>query len=228
LIVAARALADVPGLTARDALDRALGKIEDAVGTRPTERVRVTLDAQDEVLRLVQQAVARGRRVHLRYLVWSRDEMTERDVDPMRVLSRDGRWYLEGWCHRAEAVRLFRLDRIDWPGGLAVLDEPARPPASAVPRDITDGIYRRGPSDLRVVLELSAGARWVADYYPVESTDELAGGRLRVTLFAAETSWLHRLLLNLGGDARVLEPPTLAAEVHDLAGRALAGYGEGG
>jgi proteasome accessory factor C len=166
--------------------------------------------------------------VHLRYLVWSRDEMTERDVDPMRVLSRDGRWYLEGWCHRAEAVRLFRLDRIDWPGGLAVLDAPATPPASAVPRDITDGIYRPGPSDLRVVLELSAAARWVADYYPVESTEELAGGRLRVTLYAAETSWLHRLLLNLGGDARVLEPPALAAEVHDLAARALAGYGEGG
>ena len=30
----------------------------------------------------------------------------------MRLVSVDGRWYLEGWCHLAEAVRLFRLDRM--------------------------------------------------------------------------------------------------------------------
>ena len=59
-----------------------------------------------------EDAVRRRRRLHLRYLVPHRDETTERDVDPMRVLHVDGRWYLEGWCHRAEAVRLFRLDRV--------------------------------------------------------------------------------------------------------------------
>ena len=61
----------------------------------------------------VRRALEGGRRVHLTYFVPSRDETTERDVDPMRVLLVDGRWYLEGWCRRAEDVRLFRMDRVD-------------------------------------------------------------------------------------------------------------------
>ncbi|CAJ61525.1 MULTISPECIES: helix-turn-helix transcriptional regulator [Frankia] len=227
LVVAARALADVPGLAGREALDRALEKLEKAVGAAGSVagQVRVSLDTHADVLAAVQRAVRQRRRVHLRYLVWSRDELTERDVDPMRVLVREGHWYLEGWCHRAEAVRLFRLDRIDGPGGVEVLDVPAAPPPGAVSRDTSEGIYRPGPADVRVVLELASPARWVADYYPVTGVRELPDGRLEVTLHARETSWLHRLVLGLGADVRVVEPPVLAAQVHALARRALAAYG---
>lgn len=225
LVVAARALADVPGLAGREALDRALEKLEEAVGTAAVGQVRVTLDAHDEVLAVLQRALRDRRRVHLRYLVWSRDELTERDVDPMRVLVQDGRWYLEGWCHRAEAVRLFRLDRIDWPGGVTILDTPSDPPPEAVPRDTRDGVYQPGPADARVTLALASPARWVADYYPVSELRELPDGGLSITLYASETSWLHRLVLGLGADVRVVEPAALAAEVHALAAGALRAYG---
>jgi len=227
LVVAARALADVPGLAGREALDRALEKLEKAVGEAGSAagQVRVALDTYDEALAAVQQALRERRRVHLRYLVWSRDELTERDVDPMRVLVRDGRWYLEGWCHQAEAVRLFRLDRIDGPDGVRLLDVPAAPPPQAVSRDTSEGIYHPTPADTQVVLELASPARWVADYYPVSRTRELPGGRLQVTLHARETSWLHRLVLGLGADVRVVAPSSLAEEVHALARRALAAYG---
>ncbi|WP_250281408.1 MULTISPECIES: WYL domain-containing protein [unclassified Frankia] len=224
LVVAARTLADVPGLSARDALDRALGKLADAVGTLPADRVRVELDAQDDVLRAVQEAVARRRRLRLRYLVWSRDELTERDVDPIRVLTRDGHWYLEGWCHRSAEVRLFRLDRIDGPDGVTVLDTPADPPPRARPRD-TDGLFQPGPAQTLVVLELEPAARWVADHYPVVSRRELDGGRLLVELRVWEPGWLHRLLLGLGDQARVLDPPDIATGIHAAATQALAAYG---
>ncbi|WP_322755146.1 WYL domain-containing protein [Frankia sp. Cas3] len=225
LVVAARTLAEVPGLAARDALDRAVAKLEKAVGALPADRVRVELDAQDEVLRVVQDAVTRKRRLHLRYLVWSRDEMTERDVDPMRVLARDGRWYLEGWCHRSKAVRIFRLDRIDGSHGVTVLDIPAAPPPEATPRESAESLYQPGPYDRRAVLRLHPGARWVADYYPVESQRELDAGYLLVELRVSETGWLRRLVLGLGDQARLVEPAELATEIHDVAVRALAAYG---
>ncbi|WP_372512108.1 helix-turn-helix transcriptional regulator [Frankia umida] len=246
LLVAARALADIPGLAGRDALDRALEKLERAVGSsgRLAGQVRVSLDAApgttaartttseagasepgepEPVLAVLQEALRDRRRVHLRYLVWSRDELTERDVDPMRLLVREGRWYLEGWCHRAEAVRLFRLDRLD---GVRLLDVPADPPPDAVSREVGDGgVYQPGPGDVRVVLELAPPARWVADYYPVTDARELGGGGLEVTLYAGETTWLHRLVLGLGADVRVAAPAALAEEVRRLARRALAAYG---
>ena len=44
----------------------------------------------------LKDAFARGRRVHLRYYVATRDESTERDVDIMRIVNLDGQWYVEG------------------------------------------------------------------------------------------------------------------------------------
>ncbi|HMA46771.1 MAG TPA: WYL domain-containing protein [Frankiaceae bacterium] len=220
LMVAARALADVPGLSERDALDRALAKLERAVAA-PQPRVQVALEPEAEVLAKLRRAQESGRRVHLRYLVEARDELTERDVDPMRLLSREGRWYLEGWCHRAEAVRLFRLDRV---AAADVLDVPAAPPPEAVPRDLADGLYRPSPGDARVVLDLAPPARWVADYYPAEKVEERPDGGLRVALRTPDPRSLRRLVLRLGAHGRVVEPASLAAEVRDAAARALAAY----
>ena len=89
--------------------------------------------------RKLRAALSARRRVHLRYYVPGRDEATERDVDPMRLLVVEGRPYLEGWCLRAEGVRLFRLDRVL---SLDVLDVPSAPPAEAEPVDIDQGLFR--------------------------------------------------------------------------------------
>jgi proteasome accessory factor C len=48
-----------------------------------------------------------------------------------------------------------------------------------------------------------------------------------VGLRTPDFGWARRLVLRLGGRARVLSPPELAAEVRDYAGRALARYAEG-
>jgi proteasome accessory factor C len=109
----------------------------------------------------VTDALGRGRRLHIAYYVPGRDEATERDVDPMRLLVVEGRSYLEGWCRRAGAVRLFRLDRIL---SIDVLDVAAEVPASAEHRDVDSGLFRPSPQDVLVTLELAAAGRWVAEY----------------------------------------------------------------
>jgi len=239
LIVGLRALAAVPGLNQRDVVDRALAKLEQATGAASgpegrsgagslaaaSGRIQLTLDGEtgDETLRLAQQALVAHRRVHLRYLVSARDEATERDVDPMRVLNVDGQWYLEGWCHRASDVRLFRLDRID---ALTVLEQDGTPPAGARPRDLEGGVFHPSASDQLVRLELLPGATWVSDYYPVESVTRFEDGRQEVALRTADTAWLRRLLWRLGDGARVLEPATLPREVALGAQTALAAYAD--
>ena len=150
-----------------------------------------------------------------------RDEATERDVDPMRLLVVEGRPYLEGWCLRAEGVRVFRLDRVL---GLEVLDVPAAPPAEAQPVDVDQGLFRPSPDDVPVVLELSAAGRWVAEYYPCESVTDLEDGRLRVVLRTPDPGWVRRLALRLGEDGRVISPPSLVADIREAATAALANY----
>jgi proteasome accessory factor C len=222
LLVGLRALADVPGLHDRDALERARAKLEAAAGdsAAASEQVAVEVARRPGPLADVRDALARDRRVHLTYFVPTRDETTERDVDPVRLIMVDGRWYLEGWCYRAEEVRLFRLDRIE---ELTVLDV-ATEPREVPPRDLREGLFRPSPEDTVVTLELAPGARWIVDYYPVESVEELPDEQLLVRLRAADDRWLRNLVLRLGGDARVLDPPALAQAVRERAEVALEAY----
>lgn len=225
LLVALRALADLPGLTDRDAVDRALAKLERAAGDAAalSARVAVAVEGGAPAAPVVADALGRGRRLHLRYYVPGRDEVTERDVDPMRLLVVDGRTYLEAWCRRVEAVRLFRLDRIV---GIEVLAAAAEPPPDAPHRDLATGAYAPDPGAIAVTLALDSAARWVADYYPCESAEEVGEGRLRVVLRASDPRWLRRLVLGLGGSARVLAPPELVTDVARVATAALARYAE--
>ena len=223
LVVALRTLAETPGLDERDAVDRALAKVELAAGAAagPASRVEVSLEGEQRVLPVVQQALELSRRLHLSYHVPGRDETTERDVDPMRLLLVEGRSYLEAWCRRAEGVRLFRLDRVQ---DVTLLDLPAEPPANAEQRDVAQGLFRPGPDDLLVTLALRPAAAWVADYHPCESVVEAADGSLVVRLRARDTSWVRRLALRLGEQGRVLAPEELAEQVRSDAALALAAY----
>src|ERR1700727_1400470 len=115
-------------------------------------------------------------------------------------------------CLRAEAMRLFRLDRVL---SLEVLDVPSSPPEQAQPVDVDQGLFRPSPDDVPVVLELSVAGRWVAEYYPCESVCDLEDGRLRVVLRTPNTGWVRRLALRLGEDGRVVSPPSLVAEVRE-------------
>jgi proteasome accessory factor C len=226
LIVGLRALAAVPGIGEREAVLRALAKLESATGTAAAEasRIQVVIDegAGKEAMALAGQALTAGRRVHLKYLVPGRDESTERDVDPMRVINFDAQWYLEGWCHRAQDVRLFRLDRVET---LTILDQDGTPPDTAQPRDLDSGVFTPHADDQLVRLALAPGAAWVSDYYPTESVEQTQDGGLTVTLRTADTAWLRRLMWRLGAQASVLDPEELSSEVQEGARRALEAYG---
>jgi len=227
LIVGLRALAAVPGIGERDAVVRALAKLEAATGSASagTSRIQVLIDegTSGEMVALAKESLAARRRLHLRYLVPGRDESTERDVDPMRVINFDAHWYLEGWCHRAEDVRLFRLDRIE---ALTILDEDGTPPSSAQPRDLDSGVFTPHPDDQLVRLALGPGAVWVSDYYPVESIERTQDGGAVMDLRTADTGWLRRLMWQLGDQATVLEPAELVAEVQRGARSALEAYAD--
>jgi proteasome accessory factor C len=226
LVVALRTLLELPGLAEREAVSRALAKVSAAAG-HAAERVTpvaVSVDAREEALAVVREGLQRKRALHLHYYVPTRDERTERTVDPMRLLLVDGNWYLEAWCRRAEGVRLFRLDRVD---DVAVLDEPAAPPPQAHERDVDNGVYQPEADSPVVRLRVSRSARWVADYYPVDSVtpvDDPPGG-LAVTLRTADPAWARRLVASLGGEAVVDEPAALATEVAADARTALSRYG---
>src|SRR5215469_13171439 len=225
LLVALRMLADLPSIGDGSALSRTIAKLEAAAGTagNPSAQVAIQVDdlTSQSVTAHVTDALSQGKRLHIAYYVHGRDEATERDVDPMRLLMVDGRSYLEGWCRRASAVRLFRLDRIM---SIQVLDVASEVPETAEPVDVDGGLFRPSPQDVHVVLELGSAGRWVAEYYPCEQIEELEDRRLRIRLRTPDTQWVRRLALRLGEDGRVISPAELAQEVAADAAAALRQY----
>lgn len=221
LVVALRMLAETPGVARRDAIERALAKIETAAGDIADPPVAVRLPGNDDRLATIRGAVERQHALRLTYYTATRDETTVRVVDPMRILVAGGRAYLQAWCRRAEAVRLFRADRID---GLAELDEPAAPPPHAQPSQVRDGIFQPTPDLPLVTLRVGRSGRWITEYYPCERVKEASPDAWLVSLRVTDLGWARRLVLGLGPDVTVLAPPDLAAQIVDEARAALAAY----
>lgn len=213
LIVALRALRQGSPESSHEVIDRCLVKLEEAAASgTAAPRVEVHLPRSDVGERhaaMLRDAIATNRQARLDYYVPTRDETTRRVVDPLELLTGDGRDYLDAWCHLAQARRLFRLDRMY---AVELVDEP-RQEHELSPRDLSEGLFEPGPDDVVAVLHLERHARWVADYYPVDAVEELGKGRIAATLRAGDPRWLVRLAMRLAPAVTLVEPPELRDEV---------------
>lgn len=221
LITALRALADIPGPTRPEVVDRVIAKLESAAGDAADShrKVTVAIEGAHQLAEPLRRALAERRRVRLRYYVPARDEVTERQVDPLRLLVAGGQTYLEGWCLAADDLRIFRLDRIE---SLEVLDTPVDERPAPPPRDLSQGIFDLAAAQWQVRLRLGPRARWLLDTYPVTVVSEEPA--LEVSLPVADLGWARQLVLRLGGDAEPLAPAELVDAVRDETARALEAY----
>jgi predicted DNA-binding transcriptional regulator YafY len=200
LAAAARTILAVPGADPDGALARALRKLETVIGDY--RRLVVQIDAP-LLLEDVRALVAAGEQATIVYHSASADETTERVVEPLDLVSLDGHWYLDAYCHKAEGVRRFRVDRI------RELHPLGTPAALRAEVRTGAGAFVPGPGAQTVVVELDGDARWVADSVPVLGVREKPGSVLEVALAVGGRAWLERLLLQAGPRARVVSPPEL-------------------
>jgi proteasome accessory factor C len=216
LLAAGRALLSVPGSETGGPLATALDKLDGVLDARG--RLAIDVGGSDHLVEL-QDAAATSERVEIDYYSFARDEMTTRVIDPWRVFHAFGAWYVAAWCHRAEAERLFRVDRVR-----AVRPTGEQFDAAERPVELADLVYRPRPDDLRVTLRLAADAVWVVESYPYEHAEHLGDGSWRVVLAVSEPAWLERLLLGLGPAVTVEGPPEAARIGPDAARRIRSRY----
>src|SRR5262249_23510260 len=150
------------GRTGADA-ERALAKVALVLPSllrQNTERLaesiefflpRTRFDLDEAHLAASQQAIQERRVVRLRYHSYSRDEITEREVEPHTLTYAGGAWYLNGYCRMRQDARGFRLSRIE---RLDLLRE------TFEPRDVP----MPAPAAISVRVRFDPGvARWVRE-----------------------------------------------------------------
>jgi predicted DNA-binding transcriptional regulator YafY len=208
-------LAHAEGRTGADA-ERALAKVALVLPTmlrQHTERLassieffmpRIRFDLDDPRLAAGQHAIQERRVVRLRYHSYSRDEITERDVEPHTLTYAGGAWYLNGYCRLRQDVRAFRLNRIE---RLELLRETFEPREAPTP----------APATISVRVRFDPGvARWVRErqHYAFVAEEPPAGGGGPVMVYRVHTlSELVPWLLGWGASAEALDPPELRAQL---------------
>lgn len=219
LIVALRAVREVAGGEAGDAVDSALAKLSTVAGAQESRRVEFAVATSEGGVRdRLAAAIAYGAAVRLTYDGLTRAETTRPVVEPHRLTVRDGFVYLEAWSRDRSDWRTFRLDRVtavdDADGGVADHGEP--PPFDA-------GWLEVRAEAALVSITVTDHARWIAEYYPVRSITAARGG-WRIELLVADPAWLRALLLRLGPDVLAVDPPTASDSARAAASEALGLY----
>ncbi|MGU3294619.1 helix-turn-helix transcriptional regulator [Williamsia sp. M5A3_1d] len=237
LLVALRALIDMRGVLDPEAARRAIAKVERAVGSARDPGAAEAADAGESgtstgaahadvsaPVTAIRDAVVRSRAVWIRYYSASRDAVSERVVDPVRIVAVDGNSYLEGWCRQSSGIRLFRLDRVD---EARVLDEPAAVPDEPDP-EATLALFNADPQLPTALITIDPSVVWVMDYYLIEPLDEVVDAApdtpIRAQMTYGSEDWLTRFVLGFGGRIRLVNAPGAAAEVTRRAADALAAY----
>jgi proteasome accessory factor C len=228
VLVALRALVDVPGMVDPEAARSAIAKIESAAGTVNHGSDATAVDepapVESQAAAAVREAVRGGRALSIEYYSASHDMLTSRIVDPIRVVLIDEHSYLEAWCRSAEGVRLFRFDRIV---DASVLDEPSAPPEPAVQAPPDTSLFDADPSLPSATLLINRSASWMFDYYPLRVVRELPDGACEAAMTYASADWMARFVLGFGSGVQVVSPETLAQRVRESAVAALRAYDVG-
>ena len=212
LLVGLRLLAQVPGDHDRAALASATAKLEAAADVAQGAAY-VLEDPLETTTTALTRAISERHPVRIVYAGASRDEVTERVVEPSDIVRHGGRAYLAAWCREAGAQRTFRLDRMR---SVEVLDETL--PSSTVPR--ADPLSVTPTEGVEVRVRVWPRSRWLLEAF--EAAHVLEEGDLReATLVVADPAWLVRLVMAQAGGVEVLAPPEVRAQVREAALSAL-------
>ncbi|MBW0019400.1 MAG: YafY family transcriptional regulator [Mycobacterium sp.] len=225
LLVALRALGDIPGVVDPLAARSAIAKIAAAAGAvghdNSVTAIAEPAPIESRAAAAVRTAVQDNRALSIDYYAASHDTLTTRVVDPIRVLLIGGHSYLEAWSREAEGVRLFRFDRIV---DASVLPERAAPPEPVLQAPPDTSLFDGDPSLPSATLRVAPSASWMFEYYPMRELRQLPDGSCEAVMTYASAEWMTRLVLGFGSAVQVLEPESLARRVRDAALKGLAAY----
>ncbi|HEY3773999.1 MAG TPA: WYL domain-containing protein [Solirubrobacteraceae bacterium] len=174
----------------------------------------------------IETAIFRRKTIVFDYHTMERDDVGTRKVDPYQLLYQGGQFYLVGRSHERDAIRVFRLSRIQGKVGYATKAEhDFQRPADFDPRGYADRIgWQFGDPVGTAEVWISERIAWQIERHfgrygeirpdpdPTHPDD-----RVFVTSYA-NVRQLIAWVLGLGENARISGPPPLLAEMRERIG----------
>ena len=147
----------------------------------------------------IERAISSRRSLQISYHSIADDDISDRVVHPLVTYQRDGHWYLQAYCEKAESHRTFRLDRIS---SSQILEASAR----------TAPLISQEPHLQAVVTihrELRHSLERLGQVQPTSQSQYV------MNLFNHQ--WLVRTAISAAGAIEVIDPASIRSEIHERA-----------
>jgi predicted DNA-binding transcriptional regulator YafY len=185
-------------------------------------RSGVETDLNPELWRMLEEACRQQKSVQMTYYTASRDAKSDRKFDPYLLhIYRGTNPYVIGYCHNRQAIRWFRVDRVQQ---LAVLDEKFIRDPAFDPKTHLEMIFQHevGSKTVEVAIWFDgATAPYIRErrWHPTQTLEEHPNGAVTLRMKVKGLNDLKRWVLGYGKGAIVQGPTELVELVKDeLAG----------
>ena len=175
---------------------------------------------------LIASALLKRQRLSIQHWNRGRDEVSEREVSPQRLVFYRDNWYLDAWCHLRDDIRSFAVDAVR---GVVILDRKAREVAARRLDETLGagyGIFSGKEVHWAKLRFAPAAARWVAaeQWHPQQRASFAPDGSYLLELPYSQPTELIMDILRHGAAVEVLAPKELRRAVAAELARALAAY----
>lgn len=212
-----------------------LGPHIQALQSRLTALLGVSHDSIDEIRKRVKIKMTGVRKVHLEHFevigfallkrkqikiehyTRSKNQITNREISPQRLLFYQGNWYLDAWCHLRNDLRSFSVDAIH---KVELLEKK--------PKDVSErtldktlgagyGIFSGQKVQWATLLFSPEVARWVSSeqWHHNQKSRFLNNGSYELKVPYSNNIELLMDILRYGSNVKVIAPKELANQVRE-------------
>jgi proteasome accessory factor BC len=173
----------------------------------------------------IETAISRRKTVEFKYYSLQRDDESDRKVNPYHLVFREGQFYLIGYSHERDEVRVFRLSRIRGKVSYATKAEHDFPAPEGFDRSdyAKRADWQMGERKGEAKVFLRERIAWLVERdfgrhgtlrKPERGEGAKGRGMMFETWYASERQ-LISWVLSWRENARLLDPPELAAEADE-------------
>lgn len=227
IFVASRVLLEQNGFPYTNDLKSALGKVSQVICEKDEQFFQsleprtsiVVKQIKDyypwgKIFSQINQAILDQVTTEIKYDSYSSHTVSARRVNPYHMLFREGCWYLIGYCHLREEIRIFRIDRIR---SLEIINTKFQVAREFSLEDFFRNSWNLGKGD-PIIVKVRFNppvSRLIREniWHPTQKIEEIEGDSLILTVCVEGTWEIKKWILSWGVGAICQEPEELREEI---------------
>ena len=214
-------LSSLAGMVRGDELVHALAKVKSFI---PAERAKdialkanqINIDLSSWMgngniqpyLEMIKTALQQSKLVSFEYIA-HHGKKTARTAEPYQLVLKSNHWYLQGYCHKRNDFRLFRLSRMS---NLQIQEETFTPRDYPKPTLDSADIFETMQTKIKIRIHQSVLDR-VLDFCSYEDLSPDGDAYYIVRFPFIENEYHYDILLGFGDKCECLEPLHIRAEM---------------